>query len=39
MFFYKVLILFWDWFENFIIFHIINIITIPLSPAWHKQLD
>ncbi len=26
-------------FENRIIFHIIYIITIPLSPAWHKRLD
>ncbi len=24
------------WFENRIIFHIIYIITTPLSPAWHK---
>ncbi len=46
MLFYKVLILFWGctrtcsharWFENHIIFHIIYIITIPLSPAWHKK--
>ncbi len=27
------------WFEKHIIFHIIYIITIPLSPAWHKWLN
>ncbi len=27
------------WFGNRIIFHIIFIITIPFSPAWHKRHD
>ncbi len=48
MLFYKVLILIWGELEHALMlggskialfFHIIYIITIPFSSAWHKQLD